>query len=236
MHYLFMPLDQHFDKGFGAVADSFKEAADSLTQSTAEAPFLNAHLPVSFLYRHAIELYLKSAILIFHRKLKIPYGTTPWDGEPHVLGDAKWKPMYNEHRIQTLYSYVRELFSQQSEYLEEKTRTDWSFPVELDDWIKKIETTDSSSTFFRYPVTKDKIKDKEKSAIREDDFENMLAKAKSGSKPLKAFLVLDSDDQVTQAFSHDDSQSQETMAILKEVSHVLYGCHAALVGELTGGR
>lgn len=59
MHYLCTPLDQHFDNGFGAVADSFKEAADSLVQSTAEAQFLNSHLPISFLYRHAIELYLK---------------------------------------------------------------------------------------------------------------------------------------------------------------------------------
>ncbi len=236
MHYLFMPLDQHFDKGFSAVANSFKKAADSLTQLTTEASFLNSHLTVSFLYRHAIELYLKSTILIFHKKFKIPYGTAPYDGEPHVLVDAKWKPMYNEHRVQTLYSYVRSLFSQQAEYLEKKTRTDWSFPGELDDWISKIEATDSSSTFFRYPVTKDKAKDKEKSAIREDDFQSMLAKTKSGAKPLKAFLVLDSDDQVTQAFSHDDTQSQEIVAILQEVAKVLYGCHAALVGELTGGR
>jgi hypothetical protein len=236
VQYLFTPLDQHFDKGFGAVAGSFKKAADSLAQSTEGAPFLNAHLPISFLYRHAIELYLKSVILIFHKKLKIPYRTFPYDGEPHLLVDAKWKPLYNEHRILILYSYVRGLFSQQSEYLEAKTRTDWSFPDELDDWIAKIEATDSTSTFFRYPVTKDKTKDKTKSAIREGDFESMLAKAKSGSKPLKAMLVLDSDNQIRQAFSHDDSQSQEMMAILNEVSNVLYGCHAALVGELTGGH
>lgn len=236
MHHLFTPLDQHFDSGFGAVADSFRHAADSLLQSNEESPFLNAHLPISFLYRHAIELYLKSAILIFHKKFKISYGRVPHDGEPHVLLDSKWKPMYSEHRIQKLYSYVRVLFSEQSEYLETQTRTNWSFPNDLDDWIAKIEVADSSSTFFRYPVTKDKTKDKEKSAIRVDDFESMLAKVQSGSEPLKAFLVLDGDDQLRQAFSYDDSQSQEMIVTLKEVSNVLHGCHAALVGELTSGQ
>lgn len=236
MRYLFKPLDQHFDNGFGAVADSFKEAADSLTQSTEVAPFLNSHLPVSFLYRHAIELYLKSAILIFHKKFKIPYGTVLHDGEPHVLVDQKWKALYNEHRVQILYFYVRSLFADQSEYLNTKTRTDWSFPSELDNWISKIEMTDSSSTFFRYPATKDKTKDKEKSVIREDDFESMISKIKVGTKPLKAFLVLDEDDQITQAFSHDDTQSQEIMVTLKEVANILDGYHAALVGELTRGH
>ena len=73
-------------------------------------------------------------------------------------------------------------------------------------------------------------------AIRESDFESMLAKIQSGSEPLKAFLVLDGDNQVTQAFSYDDSQSQEIITILTEVSNVLHGCHAALVGELTSGQ
>ncbi|RXU06233.1 hypothetical protein B1F69_00065, partial [Pseudomonas syringae] len=73
MLYMMLPLDRHFDSGFGAVADSFRDAADALE----DTPTLNTHLPVSFLYRHAIELFLKSAIIILHRKLNIPYGAIP---------------------------------------------------------------------------------------------------------------------------------------------------------------
>ena len=31
--YLFAPLDKHFDKGFGAVADSFQDAAVALKET-----------------------------------------------------------------------------------------------------------------------------------------------------------------------------------------------------------
>ena len=94
MFYMMLPLDRHFDSGFGAVADSFKDAADTLDSTRENTPTLNDHLPISYLYRHAIELYLKSAIIIFHRKLNIPYGDTPASGEPKILDGAKWKPMY----------------------------------------------------------------------------------------------------------------------------------------------
>lgn len=236
MHYMLMPLDQHFDLGFGAVADSFKESADSLAETNEASPSLNMHLPISFLYRHAIELYLKSAIIIFHRKLRLPYGEVSFDGEPQVFIENKWKPMRNVHGLEVLHKYFRNLFSSQASYLDANTNTNWSFPNELDGWIAEIESTDSSSTFFRYPVTRNRDKDKDKSVIREDDYNNMLANVGLGQKPLKAFLLINDDDQVVQAFSHDDSLAKSIIATLQKVSEVLYGCHAALVGELTGGR
>lgn len=82
MYYLLAPLDKHYDRGFGAVANSFMEAADDLQEDAATgATFLNRHLPISFLYRHAIELFLKSGIIILHKRLRIPYGT---EGDPEV--------------------------------------------------------------------------------------------------------------------------------------------------------
>lgn len=33
MLYMMLPLDRHFDSGFGAVADSFRDAADALEDS-----------------------------------------------------------------------------------------------------------------------------------------------------------------------------------------------------------
>lgn len=230
-----LPLDKHFDLGFGAVADSFMNAADALNRTNSEGLSLNRHLPISFLYRHAIELYFKSAILIFHRKLNLPYGENPCDGEPCILINGKWKPMYSVHGVLPLYSYFRVLFSDHSAYLRTNTNTDWTFPSDLPDWIKHIEATDSSSTYFRYPVTRHGEKDKEKSAIHRDSLDNMLSSISDRKTPLKAFLILDQNDNVTEAFGYDASSSQDMILILRQVAETLSNCHAALVGELTGG-
>jgi hypothetical protein len=43
----------------------FKWAADKLRENIQERGFcLNEHLPINFLYRHAIELYLKPGVVI----------------------------------------------------------------------------------------------------------------------------------------------------------------------------
>lgn len=235
MLYMMLPLDRHFDSGFGAVADSFKDAADTLDSARENAPTLNDHLPISYLYRHAIELYLKSAIIILHRKLNIPYGDTPASGEPKILDGPKWKPMYQIHGLLPLYRYFSSLFADHAEYLSNHTSTDWSFHAELGKWINDIEETDSSSTFFRYPVTKDKTKDKEKSTIKVDDYDAMFSKVKQNQKPVKAFLMVDQDQNIIESFSHDDTRSKETIGTLRQAAEVFSNCHAAMVGELTGG-
>lgn len=235
MLYMMLPLDRHFDSGFGAVADSFRDAAEALEDSRESPPTLNAHLPVSFLYRHAIELFLKSAIIIFHRKLNIPYGAIPASGEPQIPVGEKWKPMHNVHGLQPLYQHFCSLFEDHAEYLATHTNTDWSLPTELGQWISEIEATDSSSTFFRYPVTKDKEKDKQKSVIREDDYDALLSRMGQHQKPTKTLLMLDQHDNVVETFSHDDTQAKGIIGTLKQVAELFSNCHAALVGELTGG-
>lgn len=128
MNYLLTPLEQHFDLGFGSVANSFKHAADLVLSSQSESPTLNSHLPASFLYRHSIELFLKSGIIIFHRKFQIPFDQKPHNSEPKVLVGQEWKTMYSVHGVQDLYSYFRSLVSRHAEYLAEHTRTIWEFP------------------------------------------------------------------------------------------------------------
>ena len=234
-----MPLDQHFDLGFGAVANSFKNAGDLVFAPGADAIFLNHHLPASFLYRHAIELYLKSAIVIFHRKFKLPFGASPFDGEPQVEIGGRWKQMRNMHALGELYPYFRRLFDDHASYLEANTNTDWSFSPELDKWVAEIEAMDSSSTFFRYPVTKHRDSDKAKSVMKEDTplgVVERMAKGKKRETGVKALFLLDEDDGVTQAFHHDNESAQAILDTLRRTSELLYGCHAAMRGELTGGR
>lgn len=71
-YYKSRPLDNQFDDGFGLIADSFQEAAEHLEKVENKESSLHSLLPICFLYRHAIELYLKSLIVIIHRRLKIP--------------------------------------------------------------------------------------------------------------------------------------------------------------------
>lgn len=74
MQYLMAPLEEHYDDGFGAVGDAFYRAAKALEKENKGLRFAWNHLPQIALYRHAVELFLKSGIIIIHRKLKMPYG------------------------------------------------------------------------------------------------------------------------------------------------------------------
>lgn len=235
MNYLLTPIHQHFDLGFGSVANSYKHAADSILSSKSKSPSLNAHLPASFLYRHSIELFLKSGIIIFHRKFQIPFDQEPSDSEPKVVVGSKWRPMYSVHGVQDLYFYFRSLVSRHAEYLAEHTRTNWEFPPELDHWISEIEATDSTSTFFRYPVTKHKAQDANKSVHHESNVDRMLSQLEKGAKPVKAFFVLGEGDEIVKTFTFNDELAKAMTIVLKDTANLFYGCHAAMRGELTDG-
>ena len=234
-HYLLTPLNKHYDYGFGATADSFMDAAKLLANTTPREQGLNQHLPVSFLYRHATELYLKSGIIIFHRKFKLNFGGLSHDGEPKVRVKNRWKQMYSIQSIGALYEYWRYLLEQHRGYLEQCTKTDCSFPTELDEWIAEIESHDPSSAFFRYPVTRDAAKDSQKSAMKEGHYLDIMAKMGPDSKPVKAFSVLDQAEEIDQAYFLDDELIEAVLEILKKTSDLLQGCHAAMRAELTGG-
>ncbi|MCX2814578.1 MULTISPECIES: hypothetical protein [unclassified Pseudomonas] len=235
MLYLFMPLDQHYDSGFGAVADSFKDAADSLNDPDKPLHF-NSNLPVSFLYRHAIELYLKSAIITLHRKFAIPYGDDPASGEPSVMVGTKRKPLYNVHGLGPLYAELRALLDQEAETLAKVSRTDWVLPPELDGWIAAIEATDSSSTFFRYPITKDADLDVKKSTMQREDASKLIERMHEGGPPVRALMMVNDDYEVVDSFTHNDSSAKEILAILRETSELFYGLHAMISYKLAGGR
>jgi hypothetical protein len=84
MKYLFMPLNQHIEDGFGATAEAFEQSAKLLSSSSDDVTY-HYQIPLCFLYRHAIELYLKSAIVVLHRALAIPYDKNPHNGPAFVL-------------------------------------------------------------------------------------------------------------------------------------------------------
>lgn len=89
--------------------------------------------------------------------------------------------------------------------------------------------------FFRYPITKHRSQDKNKSVMKEDDYLNIFSRMGPGQPAQKAFIVLDQNEQVTSAFHHQDDAAEEIMKVLRSTSSRLYGFHAALRNRLTGG-
>jgi len=232
--YLFAPLDRHYDKGFGAVADSFYEAGTELKEQYSRSK-LNGHLPICYLFRHAIELFLKGAIIIFHQRLRTPYGSEPYTSEPKIPVDGKLKSIYAIHDIELLYKYLAKFISEREFDLNEVTTTNWDFPADLGSKFKKLKEIDSSSAYFRYPTEKSSAFEKDKSAFKETSLEDVMALAKQNKEPMKAMKVMTVIGRDTQIFVHDDSFTEDAMNLLSDVVEIISTYHFALMHELGGG-
>ncbi len=231
--YLFAPLDKQFDRGFGAVADSFNDAATELKEQHHRFN-LNGHLPICYLFRHAIELYLKGAIIIVHRILKIPYGSNPHTSEPHLPVKGKLKTIYSIHDIALLYQYLSNLLAQQNTDPDVATNAYWLLPDDLDSKFKRLKDIDSTSAYFRYPTEKSSTFEKEKSAFKETTVETVMALATKNQEPMKTMKVTTLVGQDTQIFVHNDAFTEEAMNLLSDVAQTISTCHFALMRELGG--
>jgi hypothetical protein len=154
MQYIMLPLDVHYDSGFGAIAESFRDAALALKNAVPKPAFFD-HLPQSYLFRHATELFLKSEIVIPHRKLKLDYRTEPCKGAPMVLAQGEWKPIHRVHSIGALYDYWKSLINPRLGELNEMTKykADWTIIDGADEWVKTIEGVDPRSTIRATPLS-----------------------------------------------------------------------------------
>ncbi|QIO05746.1 hypothetical protein [Acinetobacter shaoyimingii] len=102
----FKPLALQIDLGFGATADSFYCAAQALDDNKHSKYGFGiggGKLPILYLYRHSIELYLKSAITLIH-KVSIKKAKTG-NGEdfPKLIENGKDKKIFNVHSIKILF-------------------------------------------------------------------------------------------------------------------------------------
>lgn len=233
LEYSFTPLDKQYDDGFGAVGLSFKEAAESLTAEDDRNTFLHNHLPFNFLYRHSIELFLKGIIIILHRRLQLPSGDATHERNPRILISGKWKEIYQVHGIGELYNSFKSIVTTYSLDLKQIADTDWATtPNELDEWIYNIDEADRSSTFFRYPVTKNLIGDIKKSSIQEATPEEVLASHKANSKPVKVLMVVDDNDSVINTHQFINEPMSDLSFALKNTADLLSGAHFGLMAEL----
>ncbi|MBY0571734.1 MAG: hypothetical protein K2P61_10645 [Burkholderiaceae bacterium] len=233
--YLFAPLDEHYDKGFGAVADSFQDAATALKEQYNRGR-LNGHLPICYLFRHSIELFLKGAIIIVHQGLKIPYGKEPYTSERKIQTvNKKDISIYETHDIDLLYKYLSSLLTEKKDELED-VFNDWKFSDNFGSKIEQLKNWDSSSTYFRYPTDKKQsIFEKKKSAFKETTVKDVMALAIKNQEPMKSMKVVSLIGRDTQIFIHDDSFTEEAMNLLAEVADEVSACHFALMNKIGGG-
>ncbi len=232
--HMLMPLHRQFDGGFGATGEAFKEAADQLVAAETEGTlhFVNGHLPINFLYRHAIELFLKSMIVVIHRRLQIPEDDWFQDANPKVVVEGRWKELHQVHGVLVLYAFVRALVHAYADELGQIARTDWSsLPDDLGSWITSIDEADPSSTFFRYPTTKNPSADVDKSSFKDINPDDELKSIRAGAPPAKVYLIVKDDaDEIVAAYGQDDEPLPELREALTKAAELLSGIHFGMRG------
>ncbi len=237
MQYLLSGIESHPDKGFGVTADAYYKNAQHLEENPIEDyDFIQqAEMPQNFLYRHAIELYLKSLIVIFHKRLEINYGTVPFDSdEPEIFIDGKWKKLYTCHFIDKLYEYwLNQLLLPNIDKLKELAPMgEWKEYEEITKSFDSICEYDRDSSYFRYPITKNASFDNKKYSIKkltateiESLFTNTEEKPDSATKRKLISLFVDKDDNVVDAYGKKDNILSEVRDALKKVATYFYSIH-----------
>jgi len=230
--YLMKPLHMHFDFGFGSTADQFKESADLLSKTAVVKDLV---MPLNYLRRHAVELYLKSLIYILHRKYDIPFSDQGDLENPLINVRGKNKLLTNLHDIGVLFSYFIKLHNSMLSKFPD--RTDWSIGEDIRIKVNSISGIDSKSTFFRYPKTGDRRQDVRKSKVKEVAWEDMLERMNVPSeRKVKAMLLFDNDDNLIQSFDIDSDVVPELQDTLNSLCEFFYCLHAAYRYEICKGE
>jgi hypothetical protein len=153
VQYLVSPLEMQIDSGHGGVAEVFRMSGQNLERFRKVNPLPYLQVPENFLYRHAIELYLKAMIITIHRTRRLSYGRHPARGVPYLQVGSKWKPLHKEHSVAHLYSYVKHSIRRSRKAKKALGECDWDeMTRKLDVWIGLIDN--ALATLFRYPTTR----------------------------------------------------------------------------------
>lgn len=233
-YYLFLPFNMHFDGGFGATGDAFKNAGDALKRKKRRG-LLNSHLPLFFLYRHAIELYLKSVIIVLSRRLS-ESTKTPAAKVILIKANNKQKPITAVHSIGDLYRHFKILLQDHWGTLRPLCKTDWSsIPKELDGWIKTIEEHDPGGTFLRYPSSSKPELDHTKDAFKKSTPSSAITNMQPGNPPQVGFFFIGNDNVVNEAFAMSDPLLPDLSDALTETVETLSGAHMGIRIEFGGG-
>ncbi len=246
MNYILTGIELHPDMGFGITAESYYKSAEHLMENHFQNYDITqqAEMPQNFLFRHSIELYLKSLIIIFHRKLELDYGTVPYSSsEPEISFEGKWRKLNTCHYIDILYDYwLNTLLLPNITKLEEVApKGDWQESKKIGELFVIISKYDQDSSYFRYPITKNSILDIEKYTMQKfeatnlTDFMKEIQEKKNPTKSSFTMLLVDKDENITEAFKSNKNILSDVRDALKEVAYYLHCIHIMTRVTLCGG-
>ena len=231
--YQFKPIHKHFDNGFGATADAFHEAATILEKANEAKKFLHSSLPICYLYRHAVELYLKSIIIVIHRRLKLSEGDSLDITTLKISINDRLFPIHRVHSVFALLGHLSQLMNTHIEQLLSISNTDWTtFPGDLTEWISIIEIQDERSTFFRYPSDSDLSK----SDFKERSMGEVFSKLGPEYEPTTSYVELNENNTVKSVFRYEPQGLDSVIDTLRNASNELSVWHFAFRCELAGGE
>lgn len=236
--HMFMPLSRHADDGLGAVGCVFYRAADYLRKMKCDggAAWTHGHLPINFLYRHSIELFLKSMIVVIHRRLRLSSENGEYDPTPKIGVGGSWKPIYCVHSTRALFDAMRNMVTSHREPLSKIAKTNWAdIPHELEDWIDTIDKVDHTSTVFRYPSTRTPEIDTQKSSFKPMDPLELSGRMRMDGPGQFALVMVDQDANVLESFVLDDKPLPEFRDALERASETLLGAQLGIMAELGQG-
>ncbi|MEA2205528.1 MAG: hypothetical protein QOE77_2304 [Blastocatellia bacterium] len=231
-NYYFMPLHSHFDGGFGAIGDAFEKAGDELARSEDVGKHIHVHLPVTYLYRHAAELYLKSMIVMVHKTFE-PSTSPPTSKPPEVLFRGKWRPFDKVHNVGGLWDCLKTLMDKYRSAIEAVSTIDWT---ELDPcaaWAKEIDASDPIGTLLKYPASGNEAADREKTSFKTMS-DDLLTKVASSGGYVKGF-VLEKPDGSTESYMLDHSPIKELRGTISQLVKLLSAASFAMRCELGKG-
>jgi len=194
------------------------------------------HLPVNYLYRHAIELYLKSFIVILHKALKIPYGQHNYKSTPHVQINNNWVPIYRTHDLADLFRYFERILNQNCSKIRSISTTDWcTLPPGLDTQIFTISNIDTHSTYLRYPDLRDPTNEQTKSTFEEINLSDIFMKFPIMKNPAKIIMEYDDNEEISSVYINKNPHKQVTI-MLQDIASLLEGVHLGMRIELANGE
>ena len=247
MQYSLTGIDTHLDFGFGITGESYYHSAEFLFDNKEQIKtFQQVEMPMTFLYRHSIELFLKSLIVIFHKRLKLPYDTESFDSNnPKILTGGKWKDLYTCHWIDELYSYwLNELLLKHKTELEQiAPKGEWQEETKISNFFPLIAGYDRDSSFFRYPITKNSTLDTKKYTMQHIDTEKLQEiftnnpDTRKEKKGARVFMLLKNDqEEIVDGFEKAENVLTNVIQALKEVSHYFYCIHIITRVTLCNGN
>ncbi len=218
MKEYFLPFTEHNDFGFGIIAGAYKDASEILYKNKNNDRYWYSNFPINFLRRHSIELYLKSIIVLFSKRLCLVEDAATIDDFVFERPNGKLEMIKKSHDLELMYNYTEFLINNNISKLEELHMEDWTFPKQLGEYIRKLSGYDYKSDYFRYPMSRDASRDSKKDVFKEMSYDELIREAKSPKGKL-FMLFEDENGNISKMFNNvdEDNFSELLLYILENL-------------------